>query len=250
MRHLLLLVLMILSSVTMTAQDDEQVALQDSTLESMPSFPGGQVALFQFLSKTIKYPVSAEEKKIQGRVIVGFYVEADGTITDVEVKKSVDPSLDAEAVRVVKSMPKWNPGKKNGKPVKIEYTLPVTFRLAGGTEEEAMITKDFRLRAMVVFEQDKSTVNKSEYPSIKMVANYILKHPKDTFVIKGYTRMGLSTRRSQKLSEERAKAVKKILVQRCYISANRIIATGMGATNKFDSQGDLNDVVLFYIKKE
>lgn len=249
MRHLLLLVLMILSSVTMTAQDDEQVALQDSTLESMPSFPGGKAALFQFLSKTIKYPVSAEEKIIQGRVIVGFYVEADGMLTDIKVKKSVDPSLDEEAVRVVKSMPKWIPGKKDGVPVKIEYTLPVTFRLAGGTEE-AMVTKDFRLRAMVVFEQDKSTVNKSEYPSIKMVANYILKHPKDTFIIKGYTRMGVSTRRSQKLSEERAKAVKKILVQRCYISANRIIATGMGATNKFDSQGDLNDVVLFYIKKE
>lgn len=249
MRHLLLLVLMLLSSVTMTAQNDEQVALQDSILETMPSYPGGQVALFQFLSKTIKYPVSAEEKKIQGRVIVGFYVEADGTITDVEVKKSVDPSLDEEAVRVVKSMPKWIPGKKDGVPVKIEYTLPVTFRLAGGTEE-AMVTKDFRLRAMVVFEQDKSTVNKSEYPSIKRVANYILNHPKDTFIIKGYTRMGLSTKRSQKLSEERAKAVKKLLVQRCYISANRIIATGMGATNKFDSQGDLNDVVLFYIKNE
>lgn len=249
MRHLLLLALMLLSSVTMTAQDDEQVALQDSTLESMPSFPGGQTALFQFLSRTIKYPVLAEYNKIQGRVIVGFYVDVDGTVTDVQVKKSVDPTLDKEAIRVVKSMPKWNPGKKNGKPVRVEYTMPITFRLADKTEKP-MVTKDFRLRAMVVFEQDKSTVNKSEYPSIKRVANYILKHPKDTFIIKGYTRMGLSTKRSQKLSEERAKAVKKILVQRCFISANRMIATGMGATNKFDSQGDLNDVVLFYIKKE
>lgn len=249
MRHLLLLALMLSSSVTMMAQDDEQVALQDSTLESMPSFPGGQTALFQFLSRTIKYPVSAEEKKIQGRVIVGFVVDVDGMLTDIKVKKSVDPTLDSEAVRVIKSMPKWNPGKKGGIPVRVEYTLPVTFRLAGSTEEQ-MVTKDFRLRAMVVFEQDKSNINKSEYSSIKRVANYMLKHPKDTIIIKGYTKMGLSTKRSQKLSEERAKAVKKELVQHCFISANRMIATGMGATNKFDSQGDLNDVVLFYIKKE
>lgn len=249
MKHLLLLALMLSSSVTMTAQNDEQVALQDSILESMPSFPGGQNALFQFLTRTIKYPVKAEEMGIQGRVIVGFVVDVDGTLNDIKVKKSVDPTLDKEAVRVVKSMPKWNPGKKSGKPVRVEYTLPVTFRLAGKTEE-AMVTKDFRLKPTVIFEQDKSTVNKSEYPSIKRVANYILKHPKDTFIIQGYTRMGLSTKRSQKLSEARAKAVKKILVQRCFISANRLIANGMGATSKFDSQGDLNDVVLFYLKKE
>ena len=249
MKQLLFSALMRLSSIPLMAQDDKQVALQDSTLESMPSFPGGQAALFQFLSKTIKYPVLAEEKKIQGRVIVGFYVEVDGTITNVNVKKSVDPTLDKEAVRVVKSMPKWNPGKKGGIPVRVEYTMPVTFRLAGSTSEQ-MVTKDFRLRATVIFEQDKSTVNKSEYSSIKRVANYMLKHPKDTIIIKGYTRMGLSAKRSQKLSEERAKAVKKILVQSCFISANRMIASGMGATNKFDSQGDLNDVVLFYIKKE
>lgn len=131
MRHLLLLALMLLSSVTMTAQDDEQVALQDSTLESMPSFSGGQTALFQFLSRTIKYPVLAEYNKIQGRVIVGFYVDVDGTVTDVQVKKSVDPTLDKEAVRVVKSMPKWIPGKeKNGKLVVLPYVLPITFKLS------------------------------------------------------------------------------------------------------------------------
>ena len=95
----------------------------------MPSFPGGQAALFEFLSKNIRYPVVAEENGIQGRVIVTFVVERDGSITDVRVAKSVDPSLDKEAVRVTKSMPHWNPGMQNGGPVRVKFTLPVTFRL-------------------------------------------------------------------------------------------------------------------------
>ena len=92
-------------------------------------YPPGQAGLFQWLSRNIKYPVVAEENGIQGRVIVTFVVERDGTITEVEVVKSVDPSLDKEAVRVTKSMPKWNPGKQNGAPVRVKYTMPVTFRL-------------------------------------------------------------------------------------------------------------------------
>ena len=98
-------------------------------VEQMPSFPGGQSALFQWLSSNIKYPVVAEENGVQGRVIVTFVVERDGSITDVKVVKSVDPSLDKEAVRVTKSMPKWIPGKQNGSAVRVKYTLPVTFRL-------------------------------------------------------------------------------------------------------------------------
>ena len=98
-------------------------------VEQMPSFPGGDAALMQFLSKNIKYPVVAEENGIQGRVIATFVVERDGSITDVKVVKSVDPSLDKEAVRVLKSMPKWIPGKQNGSAVRVKYTVPVTFRL-------------------------------------------------------------------------------------------------------------------------
>ena len=98
-------------------------------VEQMPSFPGGPSALFEYLSKNIKYPVVAEENGIQGRVIVSFVVERDGSITDVRVVKSVDPSLDKEAVRVVKAMPKWIPGKQNGSAVRVKYTVPVTFRL-------------------------------------------------------------------------------------------------------------------------
>ena len=98
-------------------------------VEQMPSFPGGNAALMNYLSQNIKYPVIAEENGIQGRVIVQFVVGKDGHISDVKVAKSVDPSLDKEAVRVVKGMPKWIPGKQNGQAVTVRYTLPVTFRL-------------------------------------------------------------------------------------------------------------------------
>ena len=83
-------------------------------VEQMPSFPGGQAALMKYLNENIKYPVVAQENGVQGRVVVSFVVERDGSITDVNVVRSVDPSLDREAVRVVKGMPHWIPGKQNG----------------------------------------------------------------------------------------------------------------------------------------
>lgn len=98
-------------------------------VEQMPSFPGGPNALFEYLSKNIKYPAIAEENGVQGRVIVTFVVERDGSITDVKVAKSVDPALDKEAQRVVRGMPHWIPGKQNGSAVRVKYTVPVTFRL-------------------------------------------------------------------------------------------------------------------------
>lgn len=98
-------------------------------VEQMPSFPGGDAELMKYLSSHIKYPVVAEENGIQGRVIATFVVERDGSISDVKVFKSVDPSLDKEAIRVLKSMPKWIPGRQNGSAVRVKYTVPVTFRL-------------------------------------------------------------------------------------------------------------------------
>ena len=98
-------------------------------VEEMPSFPGGQAALMQYLGSNIKYPVVAQENGVQGRVIVGFVVEPDGSISGVNVMRSVDPSLDKEAMRVVKSMPRWKPGKQNGSAVRVKYTVPVVFRL-------------------------------------------------------------------------------------------------------------------------
>ena len=98
-------------------------------VEVMPSFPGGQSALMQYLNSNIKYPVVAQENGVQGRVVVSFVVEKDGSITDVRVVRSVDPSLDREATRVVKSMPHWIPGKQNGSAVRVKYNVPVSFKL-------------------------------------------------------------------------------------------------------------------------
>jgi protein TonB len=98
-------------------------------VEQNPSFPGGNEALMKWLSKNLKYPASAQENNIQGRVMVQFVVNKDGSIVDPKVIKSVDPALDKEALRVVSAMPKWQPGKQRGKTVRVRFTLPVTFRL-------------------------------------------------------------------------------------------------------------------------
>ena len=98
-------------------------------VEVMPSFPGGQAALLQYLNSHVKYPVVAQENGIQGRVTISFVVERDGSITDVKVARSVDPSLDKEAARVVGSMPRWTPGKQNGSAVRVKFNVPVVFRL-------------------------------------------------------------------------------------------------------------------------
>lgn len=100
-----------------------------TTVEQMPSFPGGDAALMQWLSNNVRYPAVAEENGIQGRVIVSFVVEKNGSITDVQVVRGKDPSLDREAVRVVKAMPNWVPGKQNGQAVRVKYNVPITFRL-------------------------------------------------------------------------------------------------------------------------
>ena len=101
-------------------------------VEEMPQFPGGPSALFEFLSKNIQYPEEAEDANLQGRVIVTFVVKKDGSIADAKVVKSVAPSLDAEALRVINAMPNWTPGKQGGQPVNVKYTVPLTFRVEGG----------------------------------------------------------------------------------------------------------------------
>lgn len=98
-------------------------------VEQMPAFPGGDAALMKYLQENTNYPTIAAENGVQGRVVIGFVVEKDGSITDVTVIKSQDPSLDREATRVVKSMPRWIPGKQNGSAVRVKYQVPVTFRL-------------------------------------------------------------------------------------------------------------------------
>jgi TonB family protein len=105
-------------------------------VEQMPQFPGGPAALMEYLSKNVRYPEEAYKNGIQGRVIVTFVVNKDGSISEASVVKSVDPQLDEEALRVAYSMPNWIPGRQNGEPVRVKYTVPITFKLQGNESKE------------------------------------------------------------------------------------------------------------------
>ena len=98
-------------------------------VEEMPKFPGGEAELFHYISKNIHYPQEAKEKGIQGRVFIGFVIEKDGSVSNIRNLRGVDSELDAEAIRVVKSMPKWKPGKHNGEFVRVSYQIPILFKL-------------------------------------------------------------------------------------------------------------------------
>ena len=95
----------------------------------MPEFPGGVKALMSYLAKNIEYPKEAENAGMQGRVVVQFVVNTDGSIEDAKVVRAVDPLLDQEAIRVINTMPKWKPGMQDGKTVRVKYTVPIMFRL-------------------------------------------------------------------------------------------------------------------------
>ena len=118
----------------MTANAQKTVVSQTNQkvydkVEQMPEYPGGMPAMIEFLQTNIKYPEDAVKQKVEGRVMVQFVVETDGSISDVHVAKQVFPSLDAEAIRVVQVMPKWVPGRENGKVVRVKYNLPIVFRM-------------------------------------------------------------------------------------------------------------------------
>ena len=119
-------------------------------VEVMPEFPGGMGALMKYLSQNIKYPAEAHAKGIQGRVVVSFVVKKDGSIDGAKVARSVDPYLDAEAMRVVAAMPKWEPGKQRGEAVNVRFTVPVMFRLTGPEPPKAEEVKQSDLEEIVV----------------------------------------------------------------------------------------------------
>lgn len=100
------------------------------SLDTQPSYPGGMDKFYEYIGKAVKYPKEAQEKNIQGKVFLSFIVETDGTLTDIKTEKKLDPSLDEEAIRIVKGSAKWIPGKQNGKPVRVLYHLPITFSLS------------------------------------------------------------------------------------------------------------------------
>jgi protein TonB len=113
--------------IAVEEEPEEQTIFE--VVENMPEFQGGYAALMQFLQKNIKYPTIAQENGTQGKVIVQFVVNKDGSVVDPVVVRSVDPYLDKEALRVISQMPKWKPGNQRGKPVRVRFTVPVSFRL-------------------------------------------------------------------------------------------------------------------------
>lgn len=124
----LMMLVLLFSFMTSTAQTKKNDMVFD-VVEVMPQYPGGQIAMLKYIMENMKYPEQAMKEGIQGRVAVRFIVEKDGSISDVKPVLSVHPLLNKEAVRVVKSMPKWSPGKHNGKPVRVRFNLPVMFKL-------------------------------------------------------------------------------------------------------------------------
>ena len=133
MKKLVLLSLMAIFCF-MTAHAQKTVVSQTNqkvydSVEQMPEYPGGMQAMIEFIQSNLRYPDDAAKQKVEGRVMVQFVVETDGSVSDVHVAKQVFPSLDAEAIRVVQAMPKWTPGKDKGEVVRVKYNLPFVFRM-------------------------------------------------------------------------------------------------------------------------
>lgn len=129
-------------------------------VEEMPQYPGGPQALFKFLGENVQYPVEAEKAGIQGRVIATFVVEKDGSISQPTIVKSVDPLLDAEAIRVISAMPNWIPGKQNGKVVRVKYTVPLSFNLDGGGEKVDRLCREDGTIVEIDIEKGDTTIAK------------------------------------------------------------------------------------------
>ena len=127
MKKLFLIMLLAFVSVNAYSQSKEQDDAVYSMVSEQPSFPGGMQEMMKFISENRKYPAEAKAKDIHGKVIVAFVVERDGSLSDVKIRRGIGYGCDEEAIRLIKSMPKWTPGKKNGKAVRVSFMLPVTF---------------------------------------------------------------------------------------------------------------------------
>ena len=145
-----------------------------SHVDVMPQFPGGEAALIKWLSENLIYPKEAAEQGIQGTVILRFVMTPDGSVGDVEIIKGLDPACDKEAIRVIKTMPKWTPGKQNGNPVSVYYSLPVRFRLQGDAAKESTFIEN---KPNAIIEIDGKVVSKEElekfdHTTIESIALY------------------------------------------------------------------------------
>ena len=133
MKKLILLILFILPAILMYAQI-APISFQNADVK--PEYPGGQQALLKYLAENTKYPEEAKENKIEGRVFVKFVIDHNGSVTNVGIAKKVDDLLDKEALRVVNSLPDWEPGKKDGQTVPVSYIVPLNFQLDNEEEKE------------------------------------------------------------------------------------------------------------------
>ncbi len=140
----LILVTFLMAASYATAQEEDNNDAEDAvyTPEKRPEFPGGTDALFKFLSNNLKYPSDAKKEGIQGRVICQFVVNKDGSISDIQVLRSVYPSLDLEAVRVISIMPKWEPGVQNGEKKRCKFKLPIVFKLSTPKKDNTPTKRD------------------------------------------------------------------------------------------------------------
>lgn len=132
MNKLLFSFILIATSFTLSAQENVKEQKDSAAIiiiEENPEFPGGMVEMYKYISKNLKYPEKAKKDKIEGKVIVTFVIETDGSISNVEVFEGIGGGCDEEAVRIVKKMPKWKPGKQKGKAVRVQFRLPIMFIL-------------------------------------------------------------------------------------------------------------------------
>ncbi len=132
MKKLFLIMILAVISFTTAGAQNKAEANSGKVYEApevMPEYPGGVPKLMEFLSANVRYPVEAQKSKIEGRSVIGFVVEGDGSISNISVTRGSYPLLDDEAIRVVKEMPKWKPGMIKGKPVRVKFNLPIYFRL-------------------------------------------------------------------------------------------------------------------------
>lgn len=139
-----------------------------SVVEQMPEYPGGMRAGLEFMARNIKYPTKAQEAGKQGRVIVQFVVREDGSLSDFTVLRRVDPWLDAEAIRVISTMPRWKPGMQGGQPVSVKYTLPVTFMLEGTNDKPKVGDNDVVVVGYGVTPASQKSETPVDVPTLKI----------------------------------------------------------------------------------
>lgn len=193
-------------------------SVPDSTIfevvEEMPEFPGGQQALMEYISKNLRYPAEARAKGIQGRVIVSFVIKKDGSIEDTEVVRSIEPSIDKEAQRVISSMPKWKPGKQRGQAVNVKFTVPLVFRLPDTPKAEEIKATDLSEVVVVAYAPKEEVVEarKAEAARVVKVAEVMPKFPGGTQGLMQYLARNIKYPTIAQENKEQGKVVLKMVI--------------------------------------